>query len=54
MGTAPISTLGAEESSQAIATVVAAFASDPVERWLYPADEEQFTRERKKWLSVRK
>jgi ribosomal protein S18 acetylase RimI-like enzyme len=40
MGTAPISTLGAEESSQAIATVVAAFASDPVERWLYPADEE--------------
>jgi hypothetical protein len=40
MGPLTISTLGTDETSQAIATVVAAFASDPVERWLYPADEE--------------
>jgi ribosomal protein S18 acetylase RimI-like enzyme len=36
----PISTLDAGDRPQAIATVVAAFADDPVERWLYPTDEE--------------
>jgi ribosomal protein S18 acetylase RimI-like enzyme len=40
MGTAQVSTLDAGDESQAIATVVSAFAADPVERWLYPADEE--------------
>jgi hypothetical protein len=40
MGTRPLSTLDAADESQAIATVVSAFAADPVERWLYPADEE--------------
>jgi ribosomal protein S18 acetylase RimI-like enzyme len=28
------------DERQAIATVVSAFAADPVERWLYPADED--------------
>jgi ribosomal protein S18 acetylase RimI-like enzyme len=40
MAIPPISSLGADEEPGAIATVVAAFASDPVERWLYPADDE--------------
>jgi ribosomal protein S18 acetylase RimI-like enzyme len=32
--------VGPSDASGAIATVVAAFAADPVERWLYPADED--------------
>jgi GNAT superfamily N-acetyltransferase len=40
VSTRPVSTLDAGDRSQAIATVVSAFAADPVERWLYPADEE--------------
>jgi GNAT superfamily N-acetyltransferase len=40
MSTAVISTLDASDESQAIATVVSAFAADPVERWLYPSDHE--------------
>lgn len=35
-----VSTLAAADREVALATVVAAFAADPVERWLYPADEE--------------
>jgi hypothetical protein len=34
------STLDRGDEARAIATVVSAFAADPVERWLYPADEE--------------
>jgi ribosomal protein S18 acetylase RimI-like enzyme len=40
MGTEPVSTLDAGDEPQAVATVVSAFAADPVERWLYPHDEE--------------
>jgi ribosomal protein S18 acetylase RimI-like enzyme len=28
------------DAAEAIATIVAAFAEDPVERWMYPADED--------------
>jgi ribosomal protein S18 acetylase RimI-like enzyme len=35
-----VSTLGADAESLAIETIVAAFAADPVERWLYPADAD--------------
>jgi ribosomal protein S18 acetylase RimI-like enzyme len=40
MGTAAVSTLDSGDEPRAVATVVSAFAADPVERWLYPADEE--------------
>jgi ribosomal protein S18 acetylase RimI-like enzyme len=40
MSSRPASTLDRGDEAQAIATVVSAFAADPVERWLYPADEE--------------
>jgi GNAT superfamily N-acetyltransferase len=40
MGSAPVSTLDPGDESRAIAAVVSAFAADPVERWLYPDDEE--------------
>src|ERR1700742_4255097 len=40
MSANPVSTLGTGDERQALATVVSAFAADPVERWLYPADEE--------------
>ncbi len=40
MGDAAVSRLRVDDESAAIATVVSAFAADPVERWLYPADED--------------
>jgi hypothetical protein len=40
MNATAVSTLDAADQPQAVATVVSAFAADPVERWLYPADEE--------------
>src|ERR1700733_10934226 len=40
MGTEPVSTLDAGDEPRAVATVVSAFAADPVERWLYPNNEE--------------
>ena len=43
MGAGGISPLGTDEEGRAIATVVSAFAADPVERWLYP-DEEEYGR----------
>jgi ribosomal protein S18 acetylase RimI-like enzyme len=35
-----VSALDAGDESAAIATVVSAFAADPVERWLYPREDE--------------
>jgi ribosomal protein S18 acetylase RimI-like enzyme len=40
MSSRPASTLDRGDEPQAIATIVSAFAADPVERWLYPIDEE--------------
>jgi GNAT superfamily N-acetyltransferase len=40
MSATAVSTLGPGDESRAIATIVSAFAADPVERWLYPVDEE--------------
>jgi ribosomal protein S18 acetylase RimI-like enzyme len=40
MSATPVSILDAGDEPRAIPTVVSAFAADPVERWLYPADEE--------------
>jgi ribosomal protein S18 acetylase RimI-like enzyme len=40
MEAAPVPTLDIDDEPEAIATVVSAFAADPVERWLYPVDEE--------------
>jgi hypothetical protein len=40
MSLSPPTVISSGGRSATIATVVSAFASDPVERWLYPADEE--------------
>jgi ribosomal protein S18 acetylase RimI-like enzyme len=40
MSLSPPTPISSGGRSAAIATVVSAFAADPVERWLYPADEE--------------
>ena len=32
----PVTVVGNDERDAAVATLVAAFAGDPVERWLYP------------------
>ena len=40
MSEGSLSKLGVNDETGAIATVVAAFAADPVERWLYPAEED--------------
>jgi ribosomal protein S18 acetylase RimI-like enzyme len=40
MGAPSVANLDTQDESRAIATVVSAFAADPVERWLYAGEEE--------------
>jgi ribosomal protein S18 acetylase RimI-like enzyme len=38
-----LSPIGADERARAIKTVVSAFTEDPVERWLYPGDQQYWS-----------
>jgi ribosomal protein S18 acetylase RimI-like enzyme len=40
MSVSPPAPIPSGEEAEVIATVTSAFAADPVERWLYPADED--------------
>jgi ribosomal protein S18 acetylase RimI-like enzyme len=40
MNASPISLVREDEQTRAYATLVAAFAEDPVERWMYPGQQE--------------
>jgi ribosomal protein S18 acetylase RimI-like enzyme len=40
MSATSVSTLGPGDESRVVSTIVSAFAADPVERWLYPDDED--------------
>jgi GNAT superfamily N-acetyltransferase len=43
--------VGADETATALATLASAFSSDPVERWLYP-DEQQYAEQFPRFLAA--